>query len=228
MCTRIVIVLLVLVLSTSACANFAALGDVEHVEPALPSPKGYSSPRAAFDAYKKALKEKDWRTLFSCRTPQYQDLCVKELIFASRTRVDPLLTATLKKYGVDFDQVNEDYAKGLPNRPIDARALWRLTFDRVTNKARLFEEAQAIIYKERDPQPLGGLQDLRVQGNTAAGRANSTMVSWEYAPGREPKKRESTYPKEFYFLRLSGRWYLASGPEEMRSRERTAPLPPQQ
>ena len=46
-------------------------------------PKGYASPREAFEAYRKARNQKDWRTLFFCMTPDLQNRQVIGLWYES-------------------------------------------------------------------------------------------------------------------------------------------------
>src|SRR5262245_48756448 len=49
-------------------------------EPAAQAPPGYSSPREAFEARRKALARREWRTSFASSTPAVQDLEVENLV----------------------------------------------------------------------------------------------------------------------------------------------------
>jgi hypothetical protein len=187
-------------------------------KPASEPPRGYSSPREAFYAYRKALEERDWRTFFSCLTPRYQDLHIEEVIFESETQPrarHTQLTAILKKYGVDLAQLNAELA----GRKVDTETAWRTVVQRVTDKARLFEEASAIIHKPDPvlPRPrVGDLEVLRVDGNTATGHAKATDFFLHSAN----KIGQWTYVKVFHFRRLNGRWFVAHASEQPRSPEK--------
>lgn len=91
---------------------------------------GYSSPREAFDAMRKAADRRDWRAVFSSLTPASQDAAFLELCYgclwieaggeygpfdtdgdAARKRQEAKLRATLKKYGLDSHAIDAAYAR---------------------------------------------------------------------------------------------------------------------
>jgi hypothetical protein len=199
----------------AAGLQLVAADGAESEKPASEPPRGYSTPREAFHACRKALKKRDWRTFFSCLTPRYQDLHIEEVIFASETKPPAdhaRLTAILKKYGVDLAQLNAEFAR----RKVDTDTAWRIVIQRVTDKARLFEEASRIIEKPDPilPRPrVGDLDALRVHGNTATGHAKATNFFLHSGN----KIGQSTYVKVFHFRKLKGRWFVAHESEEARS-----------
>jgi hypothetical protein len=50
-----------------------AVGTPADDEPGTDAPPGYASPRDAFEARRKALARRDWRTVFASSTPEVQD-----------------------------------------------------------------------------------------------------------------------------------------------------------
>jgi len=212
MCRIMLTILLTLVLSTSIHPEVLASGGSEDGGRTSAPVKGYASPHGVFAAYRKALKERDWPTVFSCLSPQYRDACVWEVIFVAGMRKEPRLEATLKKYGVHLNGLDGEYA----SRRDKTEPAREFVLKRVTDKARLFAEGKAIIEKPGSTLPrLGPLEQLTSDGAAATGRVNSTGFIWESVEGKGIRKVEQTLRTEVYFVKRNARWFLASSREEL-------------
>ncbi len=199
--------------------------------------KRYASPTAVFDAYREARAKRDARTIFSLSTPQVQSDTVFESLFSCMERqgADAItgrrseaeeIGRIVGKYFDDqaaVDEYNKQYKKKHgtdPRTPPHNDQLW---YDAVTAHvkdkagfveavAKHFEESTAKRHEENPISPLGDLEHLVVQGDTATGSAKETILR-RIASGESPPKAggpPSTHDKPFKFRRVNGGWLLDS------------------
>jgi hypothetical protein len=128
---RSIAAVIVLVSVLLTCAKSMATDAVAAGKVSAPRLQGYSSPREAFDARRRAIAKRDWRTDFFSLTPASQDvevvgLCEGFLLWiepggeygpfdrtgeAGRKAAEAKLRAILKKYGVESGKVWGEYTK---------------------------------------------------------------------------------------------------------------------
>ncbi|HEV3164934.1 MAG TPA: hypothetical protein VGZ22_12970, partial [Isosphaeraceae bacterium] len=157
-------------------------------EPAAQAPPGYSSPREAFEARRKALARRDWRTCFASSTPAAQDLEVENLVRccifnevgfeagpfdgdklgeAERRAGNAKLRATMKKHGLEIS----NFSFGIL---FDEEKFITTRATRVADKAAFYEEVSEIIRPRGKEAPelihdFGDLQGIAVSGDSASG-----------------------------------------------------------
>jgi hypothetical protein len=201
------------------------------------TPTRYQSPKAVFDAYREAQGKREWRKVFSLLTPEMQNDAAFESFFACMEQgskeMGPIVpqyveVATLnedyqrqykKKHGIDLAKVEQGHENDptFVPPPLDEQ-LWRdVLAAHIKDKAG-FCEAVAKHFDERnakrhevDPiMPLGDLEHLVVNDDTATGSAKKTILP---RPGESPLKPGQAppiYEKPFKFRRINGEWLLDS------------------
>jgi hypothetical protein len=181
--------------------------------PAAQSPPGYASPREAFEARRRALAGRDWRTSFASSTPEVQGQEVAHLVewwfylgdrlggsdlalpasIAQKAR----FAAFMKKNGVR----TSIFAPG--GGDIETMA------SRVPDKAAFYEQASEIIETGGMEAPdfiydFGDLQGVEVSGDAARG-----WVVWNrdhvYENGVKKVTRSVRLLRKF--RRVGGRWF---------------------
>jgi hypothetical protein len=192
---RVVILLSVLLSSTELLAadESAAGKGSPHI------PRGYASPREAFEGRRTAIARRDWHTAFSSLTPESQDaevynLCAGWIWIECDGECGPIdgpggtardagvakLRAIMKKHGVDLEKVRVEYVRrhhDTPSLNLDATSeeferVLKITAPMVTNKAEFYEEATELLTRKvkDDLDPdYGDLQGLTVSGDSARG-----------------------------------------------------------
>lgn len=181
--------------------------------PAAQGPLGYASPREAFEARRKALAERDWRTSFASSTPEVQGQEIEHLVWwwfylgdrlggsdlellasiAQKAR----FAAFMKQHGVR----TSIFASG--GGDIETMA------SRVPDKAAFYEQASEIIETGGMEAPdfiydFGDLQGVEVSGDAARG-----WVVWNrdhvYENGVKKVTRSVRLLRKF--RRVGGRWF---------------------
>ncbi len=190
--------------------------------PPPPPPEGHDSPQAAFDAYRKARAEKNWRALFSCHTPRRQDDLLIRSLFNLIIRDYQQFKTILRRHCVDTTAL--EAARSGKN--VDHEAVWKAMLGQMLFKVMVFEEVrEALDRPDSTPSPLGELEMLNVRGTRATGKAKIVVSFHSWGPerdgqGRELKQhRELTQYQEFHFRQLNGRWYLSDAPPPPESEE---------
>jgi hypothetical protein len=181
--------------------------------PAAQGPPGYASPREAFEARRKALAERDWRTSFASSTPEVQGQEVENLVWwwfylgdrlggsdlelPAKMAQKARFTAFMKKNGVS----NSIFGSG--GGDIEGMA------SRVPDKAAFYEEASEYIRTGGMEAPdfiydFGDLQGVEVSGDAARG-----WVVWNrdhvYENGVKKVTRSVRLLRKF--RRVGGRWF---------------------
>jgi hypothetical protein len=187
-------------------------------EPAAQVPPGYSSPREAYEARRKALAERDWRISFASSTTAVQALEVENLVrrwilmemlqlelpgddkihydrVPQGAGVDKL-RATMKKYGLEFS----DFSPLSLGLLIDEEKVLKTAASRVADKAAFYRELSEIIRPRGQETPerihdFGDLQGIEESGDSASG-----WVVWKREQGRKPARLLRK------FRRVDGRW----------------------
>jgi hypothetical protein len=186
----------------------------------------YPSPTAVFDAYRKARENREWRTCFSFLTPEAQNDAVFEDFFACAEHASKEEHAIVKEY-VDGTTLNDDYEKKYKEKhgidlpklragretdptfvppPPDRDLLRDVVAAHVKDKAGFFE-ANAKLSEKNPVSPLGDLEQLVIDDDTATGRAATPGFHYE-TPGKTPRKVEDKTYKAFHFRRVNGGWLL--------------------
>ncbi|WP_165223794.1 hypothetical protein [Aquisphaera insulae] len=189
-------------------------------EPAQ-GPPGYASPREAFEARRKALAGRDWRTAFASSTPAVQGQEVENLVsfwvvfetgggiggpfvgnepdFAAQEAIEARFRETMKKHGLVFPL----FGFGLEER---IKAMTPRDADKM---ASFYEEVSEIMWGGRQEASdsvdgFGDLQGIEVSGDTARGwvAGNRDQVHQDGA-----KKAAKPVRRLWKFRRLNGRWF---------------------
>lgn len=200
------------------------------------TPNRYQSPKAVFDANREAQRKREWRKVFSLLTPEMQNDAAFESFFASM--MHPKETGLIVPQYVDVATLNEDYQKQYKKKhgidlakfeqehendptfvppPHDEQLFRDVLAAHIKDKAG-FYEAVAKCFDERDARrhelgpimPLGDLEHLVVNDDTATGTAKQTILP---RPGESPLKPGQAppiYEKPFKFRRINGGWLLDS------------------
>ena len=206
-------------LLAASCAGEQDAGTGKH---RLSTPKRFSSPEAAFDAYREARRKQAWRKCFSCLTPDCQNDAVFETFFGCAMRDSEESRAIVKKY-VDLAAVGSDYERkykekhGVDLRKLtsrhgtDAKSV-RPKQDRdlmqdalaanVKDKAGFYDAAGKLFAKKKPDARLGKLEQVVIRGDTATGRAPLIRLPSE--------KAEKSRCKTFKFRKINGGWLLDS------------------
>lgn len=108
--------MLKVVVFVSSCLAFATMhhrfGElIADERPAPESVEGYSSPQAAFDAFRQARDIRDWRAVYLTLAESSRDSDVFATFDNCIFSLDPKVTAVLTKYGLGLDRVMTEYAK---------------------------------------------------------------------------------------------------------------------
>ncbi len=177
---------------------------------AAQGPPGYSSPREALEARRKALARRDWGTAFASMTPAAQGSEIEYLVRCvllkvagfddyrleepERSGVKARLRATIKKHGVDAS------GSSVADRYDDEKFIKR-TASQVVDKATFYRDASEIVrFKgEEAPELIHNIGEL--QGGTESGETASGWVVWtrKHGSGSVRLLRK--------FRRLNGRWF---------------------
>ena len=201
--------------------------------------KRYQSPKDVFDAYRKACEKRDYPTIFLLSSPKRQSDAVYEAFFACTEQtfqeMGPIIPKYVDMVGLSNDY-NEQYRKArdrsrkapsrsratrtplgrarpamigcgttrwFPTSRIRQDSLRRLPSTRITR----WPKPGAAL----DPiSPLGELEDLSVQGDTATAHAKMTILP-RVASGEsplQPGQSPPVYDKPVEFRR-SQRWLVA-------------------
>lgn len=139
----------------------------------------------------------------------------------TRTLNDDYEKQYKKKHGIDIAKVEEGH-KNDPTfvPPPHDEQLWRdVVAAHVKDKAgfyeavaKHFDERAAERHEENPISPLGGLEHLVVEGDTAKGSAKETILR-RIASGESPPKAGGPppiYEKPFKFRRINDGWLLDS------------------
>lgn len=201
------------------------------------TPKRYQSPNAVFNAYREARAKRDARAVFSLLTPQAQNNAVFESVFSCMERqgTDAIrgrrfeaeeigrIVEKYFDYPATVDDYNTQYKKKHGTDPKTSPHDDKVWYDAVTahvnDKAAFYVavtkhfEDRAVKQDEENPiSPLGDLEHLVVQGDTATGSAKETILR-RIASGESPPKAggpPSTLDKPFKFRRINDGWLLDS------------------
>ena len=184
----------------------------------------YPSPTAVFDAYREAREKRDWCKCFSLLTPEAQNDALFESFFACGMHDSKESRAILKKYGLDDAAVGDalrkkykekygidiDTAEGAASVALlgdsDRDLLVDVVAAHVKDKAGFFE-AEINQFEKNPVSPLGDLDQLVIDDDTATGRAATPGFHYE-TPGKTPRKVEDKTYKAFHFRRVNGGWLL--------------------
>jgi hypothetical protein len=199
------------------CLTDSAHRDYTHrpwtATPAAQVPPGYASPREAFEARRKALAARDWRTSFASSTPEVQGQEVEHLVgwwfyqgdmlggsdleWPAKMAQKARFTAFMKKNGVS----NSIFGSG--GGDIEGMA------SRVPDKAAFYEQASEIIETGGIEAPdfiydFGDLQGVEVSGDAARG-----WVVWnrDHVYENGVKKVTGSVRLLRKFRRVGGRWF---------------------
>jgi hypothetical protein len=172
------------------------------------TPRGYASPREAFEGRRTAIARRDWRTAFSSLTPESQEaevynLCAGWIWIECDGECGPIdgpgesdsqrkagvarLRAITKKHGVDLEKVRVEYVRrhhDTPSVNLDAtldefERMSRIAAAKVTNKAAFYEEATELFTRKVRDDLDPDYGDL--QGLTVSGdRARGWVLKTTY------------------------------------------------
>ncbi|HEY2882834.1 MAG TPA: hypothetical protein VGJ15_10380 [Pirellulales bacterium] len=164
-----------------------------------------STPRAAFDAFKGALLEKDFPRAFDQFTPDTQPLVLGLLAFCDGIEAenDPVCSEQLKKATEKYHLTMYSFVYESHGTEADHRKIWNKAVESVKDKPGLFAELLQVIEntsqsKDRSVAKQFGnaeLRDVQQSGDTATGILNTT---WDGQP-RSIK---------IGFERVNGNWLI--------------------
>ena len=90
--------------------------------------------------------------------------------------------------------------------PNDEELNRQALFDATKDKVGFFAAVHKILEKDRKPNVIGELEQVAIDGDTATGRVEITIVP---QPGESPPVVDKNY-KTFKFRRVNGGWLLDS------------------
>jgi len=187
------------------------------------APNRYPSPKAVFDAFREARTKEQMGKIFFLVTPEVQDGMVFESFFECAALHSEEASAVAAKY-VDLATLDQDHAKQYKTKhgidpdkatasqkddpasaPPDDDQLWQdVVVEHVKDKVGF---VVAVSKLSKDPiEPLGDLESLAIDGDTATGTAKQTFVP---GPGESPPAVDKI-DKEFRFRKINGGWLLDS------------------
>jgi len=148
--------------------------------------KKYESPNAVFDAFQSSVKKKDWKTAYTCLTPDSGDRLAGQMIFVgamikSFAAFDKTgkLAGLVKPIDAVFDKhglTKESLAKAKPSKdPKEQDAallkLARLVKDRAAFLGELMPVMEKLGSKKGDELGKATLKDVKIDGDNATGTA---------------------------------------------------------
>jgi hypothetical protein len=199
-------------------------------------PKRHPSPKAVFDAWREARARRDWRTCFYLLTREVQDYAVFESYFSCAINDSKDTNAILKRFAVDEATLTSDLRREYKAKhgvePADDKSLQDalekeykaqhgvppdsphdvmsdILSRRIKDKAGFCESA-ANVLSDRPASPIGDLEQVVVQDDTATGHASVQGFHHETPPGGAPRKVEDKLDKTFRFRKVDGGWLLDS------------------
>ena len=212
-----------------------ALNSIGHNDAMGDVPNSYPSPAAIFDAYRKARDKRDARAVFSLLTPEAQSDAVFETVFScmerqgtdaiTGRRSDAKEIGRIVEKHFDYPAVVDDYNTQYKKKhgtdpktsPHDDKVWYDAVTAHVKDKAgfyvavtKHFEERAAKLHEEKPVSPLGDLEHVVVQDDTATGHAATFGFHYETPPGKPTQKVEDRIDKTFKFRRINGGWLLDS------------------
>ena len=229
--SRVMVFVCQAVILVSACA--ADVGDKKETG----NEKRYPSPKAVFEVYREARAKRDYRKCFSCLTPEAQNEAAFESFFGCAMRKWGDVAAIVKKYvdtarigdaykkkykekhGIDIAKAVERYKNDptLTPPPRDRQLLRDVVAAHIKDKAGFYEavgkysDKRAADRHEANPVcPIGDLEQLVVQGDTATGKAKVTILPRGGESPRRPGQPARAYEKPLKFRRINGGWLLDS------------------
>jgi len=168
------------------------------------SPTKHDSPEAAFDALQEAAQEGDWETAMQQMTEQSQAKMAGGLVFGlgMMAAFDPKskdeVESLLKEHGLDPDAEEDDE----PIHGNDMEAALKKMTDPIEDKPAFIADAIALMKKLNKKEggssfdfPVGKLEDLKVDGNSATA---VIVVSKKGKEEREPVE----------FRKVDGGWLV--------------------
>jgi hypothetical protein len=205
--------------------------------PAATSGVVYSSPIAAFNAYRDALSKRALRKCFQCLTPEAQADAIFETYFACGMLASDEVATLCKKYVGDPDTFHREYERRYkekhgvsieevrakeqaepprgPTATSDRELLVEVLNARIQDRAGFYEAANNLIeHLTRDPADQNTqrskqeLRDVVVKGDKATGTIDVVVISYHSSPGEPMKREESKYPRILHFRKLNGGWLI--------------------
>lgn len=112
------------------------------------------------------------------------------------------------KHGVDAPESRDTWSRELDlwYRDIWTDVLWR----HIKDKAGFYAAAVNLALEKYPDPPLGDLEQVAVQNDTATGRVAFPSFHYETPPGKKTRKVEDTIYKTFYFRKVNRGWLLDS------------------
>jgi len=196
----------------------ASTGKLAAEEPKSQPPVVYLSPTAVFEAWRAARNNGDWRTVFSCLTPEFQEYAVLErYIGTGLTSAQREAESIRRKHGLDGEAMLVEYRKLVAERqrkaekdreanlkheqvPSDDELLRKVLCAHIKDKAGFFKDVTNLMRNPAWESPVGNLQNLKIRGDAATG---------------------ATKEASFRFRKVNGGWLLAG--EKATLPERVAP-----
>jgi hypothetical protein len=179
----------------------------------------YTSPAAAFDAYRDARANGDWRACFLCLSDKARADVIFAFVFAGAESGSNERRAIVQRYlsgapgkGRVLGDSGALLGPGAAKTPGRDAVRDRLAA-RVKDMAGFFEAIGKYDAEHfGSPPPLGELEQLVVRGDIAAGRALTTCIRYESHDAGPPQKIEEKVRRTFLFKRRNGGWLLDAPP----------------
>lgn len=195
------------------CQVLVALLAVASIQAQEKPTAGHATPQAAFAAYAAAQDKQDWKTSWSCLTPQQQDSAAFEAVFE------------LGMHEPDYQEkyFRTDVAEPAePPTTVEARRKLVVSMlrDKFVVYAAVNERAaraeDAIDWKEP-------LRKVIVEADRAHGVVTRYVVSISSTPGKAAVKNKSPYDSKIYFQKTPQGWLLdEANPEEAKREAATS------
>jgi hypothetical protein len=173
--------ILVIAMSSLVVLTVAGIGTAAFLF--LPLGFGYRSPQAVWEAQKKALADRDWKTLYNTMTPETQDQVVGGLAFmvSMAGTVDARLTEIRKTHGIEDTSAPSNpsgFADALQKMQSDMSAaattikdkpgFFRDVMDYFQEKGDEFNK-QLGTAEVRKAMEAATLKDVVIEGDSARG-----------------------------------------------------------
>ncbi len=201
-----------------------ALGSTPVITAESPSEKkevlGFASPHEAWEAYRHAKYERQWRKAFQCLTPNAQEHQIMGFVFIGaylmKTQARDTakkLNAALKNYGLDVEKIEAEVEK-IESKEASARYSKQL-YRGVKDRERLFEEAMTILDpvipypKDKDGKRViayGKLTKIQIDADRATGQCIRKLDEGDIFDIGGVRQTEVT--TEIELRNLNGRWFV--------------------
>ena len=188
------------------------------------------SPEVAFDAYKNAMANNNYRAMYSQISPALQDGMIIEAIFAmgsgaSSDKAD----AIMEKY-IDKKRFEKIWSTQKDHQPTE-KDISDCYLQSITDKQKFFIESWTYLRvdrKRKKPQAkFANLSNLKIENVVSSGKSKLTSIDSVFSNDGRLVESTQTTEIDVYFVKSKGKWIVASKSEwsQLRKLEKGKEIP---